>query len=196
MVKKWNQFINESVMPGPGENDSVVVNISDEDIEMFSSEPALQKLISDQKVALLGNEVWYFGHDENTIKVLKQYIDNFTTNESYKEKMAKKIAKAKETLGRKSGKTPEKKGDPNSYRNKMIDKVEKAKERAKNEARNMSIEELLIQYEEELQEMEQYERDYDDLVGLSDEDFYSEGEKKGKLDMLRRVISDLQKNFL
>ena len=98
MVKKWNQFINESVMPGPGENDSVVVNISDEDIEMFSSEPALQKLISDQKVALLGNEVWYFGHDENTIKVLKQYIDNFTTNESYKEKMAKKIAKAKETL--------------------------------------------------------------------------------------------------
>lgn len=164
MVKKWNQFINESVMPGPGENDSVVVNISDEDIEMFSSEPALQKLISDQKVALLGNEVWYFGHDENTIKVLKQYIDNFTTNESYKEKMSKKIAKAKE--------------------------------RAKNEARNMSIEELLIQYEEELQEMEQYERDYDDLVGLSDEDFYSEGEKKGKLDMLRRVISDLQKNFL
>ena len=83
MIKKWNQFVNESVMPGPGEHGSIKVNISDDEIEMFSNEPALQKLISDQKVALLGNEVWCFDHDENTIKVLKQYIDGYEsmTNE-------------------------------------------------------------------------------------------------------------------
>lgn len=84
MIKRWNSFINESKsVPGPGEQGSVRINIGDDEIEFFSSEPALQNLIANQKASLLGNEVWVFDHDEETMNILRSYLNNFEiTNES------------------------------------------------------------------------------------------------------------------
>jgi hypothetical protein len=76
MIKKWNQFINESrhETPGPGTHGSVAIGIDNEEVEFFSSEPALQRLISDNKVALFDNELWYMSDDMETINALKEYF--------------------------------------------------------------------------------------------------------------------------
>jgi len=74
MIKKFNQFINESHVPGPDESGSSRINLSDEEVEWFSSEPALQKLISDNKVALLPPELWYTTDDRNTINTLEDFF--------------------------------------------------------------------------------------------------------------------------
>ena len=76
MIKKWNQF-NESKAEKPGENvpGSVKINLSDEDVNAFTDNPSLQKLISDDKVALLGNEVWYWEDDMATKGVMDQYLE-------------------------------------------------------------------------------------------------------------------------
>lgn len=79
MVKKWNDFIKESiddenVVPGPEETGSARLEISNEEEEMFSSEPALENLISNGKVSLFDNEIWYFPSDTETMSVLKEYL--------------------------------------------------------------------------------------------------------------------------
>ena len=76
MIKKWNQF-NESKAEKPGENvpGSVKINLSDEDVNAFTDNPSLQKLISDDKVALLGNEAWYWEDDMDTKGVMDQYLE-------------------------------------------------------------------------------------------------------------------------
>ncbi len=74
MIKKWNQFINESVIPGEGEIGSVRISLEQEEAGYFSEEPILSKLISDQKVALYDTELWYWEDDLLTINILKQYF--------------------------------------------------------------------------------------------------------------------------
>lgn len=76
MIKKWNQF-NESKAEKPGQNvpGSVKITISDEEVNSFSDEPALSKLIYDDKVSLLGNEVWYLENDDQTKAILDQYLE-------------------------------------------------------------------------------------------------------------------------
>lgn len=79
MIRKWNEFIKESIeveglIPGPNEEGSVRLRLDDEEEEMFSSEPALENLISNQKVSLFDNEVWYFSNDKETINILKEYF--------------------------------------------------------------------------------------------------------------------------
>lgn len=76
MIKKWNQF-NESMAEKPGANvpGSVKITISDEEVNSFSDEPALSKLIYDDKVSLLGNEVWYLENDDQTKAILDQYLE-------------------------------------------------------------------------------------------------------------------------
>ena len=82
MIKKWNQF-NESKAEKPGSNvpGSVKITISDEEVNSFSDEPALSKLIYDDKVSLLGNEVWYLENDEQTKAILDQYLEVAGENE-------------------------------------------------------------------------------------------------------------------
>ena len=76
MIKKWNQF-NESMAekPGPNVPGSVKITISDEEVNSFSDEPALSKLIYDDKASLLGNEVWYLENDDQTKAILDQYLE-------------------------------------------------------------------------------------------------------------------------
>ena len=76
MIKKWNQF-NESKAEKPGGNvtGSAKINLSDEDVNAFTDNPSLQKLISDDKVALLGNEAWYWEDDMATKGVMDQYLE-------------------------------------------------------------------------------------------------------------------------
>jgi len=76
MIKKWNQF-NESKSEKPGENvpGSAKINLSDEDVNAFTDNTSLQKLISDDKVALIGDEVWYWEDDMTTKGVMDQYLE-------------------------------------------------------------------------------------------------------------------------
>jgi hypothetical protein len=41
---------------------------------MFTTEPALQKLVSDRKVSLLPPELWFESEDKSTIDILKGYF--------------------------------------------------------------------------------------------------------------------------
>jgi|SaaInlV_165m_DNA_1040744.scaffolds.fasta_scaffold02213_3 hypothetical protein len=76
MIKKWSQF-NESKAEKPGENipGSVKVNLTDEDVNAFTDNTSLQKLISDDKVALLDGEAWYWEDDMTTKGILDQYLE-------------------------------------------------------------------------------------------------------------------------
>lgn len=76
MIKKWSQF-NESKAEKPGESipGSAKINLSDEDVNAFTDNQSLQKLIADDKVALLGNEAWYWEDDMTTKGILDQYLE-------------------------------------------------------------------------------------------------------------------------
>jgi hypothetical protein len=67
MIKKWKEF-NESSTSGK-------INISDFEIDIFQNEPALKKLISDEKASLIGNEVSFDINDKETLDILNIYFD-------------------------------------------------------------------------------------------------------------------------
>ena len=50
---------------------------------------------------------------------------------------------------------------------------------------------LIEKYEKELEKLSPNERNYEELVGLSDEDFYSQGEINGTIKKIREIITDL-----
>ncbi len=75
MIKRYSQFINESNVPGPNVEGSVKLDISEEEVSLFSDEPSLQKLVADQKVALFDKEVYYLQSDTKTKEVLDQYLE-------------------------------------------------------------------------------------------------------------------------
>lgn len=70
---KYLRKFNESFQkPGPNVEGSKKITISEEDTNLFNDEAILQKLIADEKVSLIGNEVYY--NDEETLEVLNQYF--------------------------------------------------------------------------------------------------------------------------
>ena len=71
-MKHLRRFNENFQKPGPNVKGSKVITIPEEDTNLFSDEPVLQKLIADEKVALIGNEVYY--NDEETLEVLNQYF--------------------------------------------------------------------------------------------------------------------------
>ena len=75
MIKRYFQFMNESNTPGPDTEGSVKLNISEEEVTLFSEEPSLQKLVMDQKVALFDKEVYYLESDTKTKEILDQYLE-------------------------------------------------------------------------------------------------------------------------
>ena len=96
MIKKWSQF-NESKAEKPGESipGSAKINLSDEDVNSFTDNQSLQKLISDDKVALLGNEAWYWEDDMETKGILDQYfeIPGTVEEEPISENLASRLNK-------------------------------------------------------------------------------------------------------
>ena len=67
MIKKFADFINES--------NSKDIKLSKEEVNLFSQEPLLQKLISDKKVRLFDDKVEYDESDTQTKEVLDQYLE-------------------------------------------------------------------------------------------------------------------------
>jgi hypothetical protein len=74
MIKKYVDFIKESNLPGPNTHGKKI-SLTSEEVELFTSEPVLQKLVSDQKVGLYNNEVWYNEGDDKTKEILDQYLE-------------------------------------------------------------------------------------------------------------------------
>lgn len=86
MIKKYNQFIVESKeIPGPNNERSKMVVLSDSEVELFASEPVLETLISDNKVSLLAPELWYLSDDTETINILSNFFKMSENQESIKE---------------------------------------------------------------------------------------------------------------
>lgn len=84
MIKKYEDFIkksqNESVELS---NSSARIYIDSDEAEMFTTEPALQKLVSDRKVSLLPPELWFESEDKSTIDILKGYFPDAEFNTEY-----------------------------------------------------------------------------------------------------------------
>lgn len=76
MIKKFNEFINESLRPNEGQNGSVSFIIDDDEINFFQTEGSLRNLITNEKISLVGNTVWYYKDDKQTEKILKSYFPN------------------------------------------------------------------------------------------------------------------------
>jgi hypothetical protein len=68
-LKRFNESFEK---PGPNVKGSKKITISEEDTNLFNDESVLQKLIADEKVALIGNEVYY--NDDEVKNVLQQYL--------------------------------------------------------------------------------------------------------------------------
>lgn len=79
MIKKFNEFVSESFKPNEGKRGSSKVSLDDKDLALFQTEGALRNLITNEKISLLNNDVWYYKDDEDTVRVLKNY---FTVTEA------------------------------------------------------------------------------------------------------------------
>ncbi len=66
-VKKYSDFIKES--------HSKSVHISEDEMNLFSSEPVLQELITKNKITLKNGEVLFDENDEETKEILDQYLE-------------------------------------------------------------------------------------------------------------------------
>jgi hypothetical protein len=74
MIKRFNEFLKESYRPNEGQNGSVSLTLSDEDLELFQTEGSLRTLITDEKISIVGKELWYHEDDEKTIDTLSNYF--------------------------------------------------------------------------------------------------------------------------
>lgn len=68
-LKTFEDFKNVK----PDVDSSKKITISKEGVNLFSDEPVLQKLILDDKVSLMGTEVYY--KDEETKEILDEYFE-------------------------------------------------------------------------------------------------------------------------
>lgn len=66
-LKKYNEFIKESF--------DKTISISEEEMNLFFSEPSLQKLIEDKKIELMNGKVTFRSSDEVTKNLLDQYLE-------------------------------------------------------------------------------------------------------------------------
>lgn len=76
MDKDSFSFIGESLRPNEGQNGSVSFIIDDDEINFFQTEGSLRNLITNEKISLVGNTVWYYKDDKQTEKILKSYFPN------------------------------------------------------------------------------------------------------------------------
>ena len=75
MLKKFNDFINESVRPKENASNSKSLDLTSEEVELFSTDGVLHKLIDNDKVSLYSDKVWYLKDDKETIAILDDYFD-------------------------------------------------------------------------------------------------------------------------
>lgn len=75
MLKKFNEFINESIKPKEGDSKSKSLSLTPEEVELFSTDGILGKLIDGDKVSLYSDKVWYLKDDKETIAILDDYFD-------------------------------------------------------------------------------------------------------------------------
>ena len=69
-IYNWKKF-NESK-----ENTlNDIIMIKDEEVDLFQTEPALSKLISEEKVALIGNKLMHNKDDKDTFEILDLYLE-------------------------------------------------------------------------------------------------------------------------
>lgn len=52
-----------------------MIHIKDEEVNLFQSEPALSKLIADQKVSLVGNKLMFNKDDAESFEILDLYLE-------------------------------------------------------------------------------------------------------------------------
>ena len=74
MIKKFNEFLKESYRPNEGQDGSVSLTLIDGDVELFQTEGSLRTLITDEKISLVGNDLWYHEDDQQTIEILSNYF--------------------------------------------------------------------------------------------------------------------------
>ena len=74
MIKRFNDFLKESYRPNEGQDGSVSLTLNDEDLELFQTEGSLRTLITDEKISLVGKELWYHEDDQQTIETLSNYF--------------------------------------------------------------------------------------------------------------------------
>jgi hypothetical protein len=74
MIKKFNEFLKESYRPNEGQDGSISLTLGDEDLELFQTEGSLRTLITDEKISIVGKELWYHEDDEKTIETLSNYF--------------------------------------------------------------------------------------------------------------------------
>jgi hypothetical protein len=67
MIKKYEDFIKES--------HSKTIKLTPEEVSLFTSEPVLQNLISDEKVSLSKDAIQYDESDIKTKEILDQYLE-------------------------------------------------------------------------------------------------------------------------
>ena len=82
MIKKYNQFVKENIELS---NSSARIYIDSDEAEMFTTEPALQKLVSDRKVSLLPPELWFESEDKSTIDILKEYFPDVDFEDDFED---------------------------------------------------------------------------------------------------------------
>jgi len=80
-IKSYGDFITESnnTPPGPGIDKTISVSVSDDDVILFTTEPILSNLISNQQVSIIGNQLYYYDNDE-TIQKLNQFFPEKIVN--------------------------------------------------------------------------------------------------------------------
>jgi hypothetical protein len=75
MIKKFNEFLKESYRPNEGQDGSTSFHLKDEELDLFQTEGSLRTLITDEKISLVGNDLWYHEDDQKTIDVLSNYFN-------------------------------------------------------------------------------------------------------------------------
>lgn len=82
MIKKFNQFVKENVELS---NSSARIYLDSDEVDYFTTDPVLQKLVADRKVSLLPPELWFEAEDKNTIDILKDYFPDAEFNTEYED---------------------------------------------------------------------------------------------------------------
>ena len=80
MIKKYNQFVKENIELS---NSSARIYLDSDEVDYFTTDPVLQKLVADRKVSLLPPELWFEAEDKNTIDILKDYFPDAEFNTEY-----------------------------------------------------------------------------------------------------------------
>lgn len=71
-MKHLRKFNENSNRPGPNTG-AKSITISQDEVNSFSTEPSLQKLIADEKVSVIGTKVYY--NDDETKSILDEYLE-------------------------------------------------------------------------------------------------------------------------